>query len=147
MNANEYLQTLFMSSAEKIMMEFDGSIKDFRGLFKIPKEKKNVGSLQKQICNTSRNQYDLVTRDIALFGLQFSEAEQIGNWISRTTGRFKTKEIPETSHGMMDVNKNHVQFNFLKNLEINNINMEVEQLHPSTHKFWEDKKQSPVAIS
>ena len=38
---------------------------------------------------------------------------------------------------MMDVNKNHIQFNFLKKLEINSINMEVEQLHPSTHEFWE----------
>ena len=38
---------------------------------------------------------------------------------------------------MMDVNKNGVQFNFLKNLEINNINNEVGQLHPSTHEFWE----------
>ena len=40
---------------------------------------------------------------------------------------------------MMDVNTNRVQFNFLKNLTINNINMEVEQPHPSTHEFWEDE--------
>ena len=37
----------------------------------------------------------------------------------------------------MDVNKNGVQFNFLKNLEIIHINNEVEQLHPSTQEFWE----------
>ena len=80
----EYLQTLYMSPAEKFMMEFDGSSKDLRGLFKIPKEFLSVGSLQQQICNTSKNQYDLESRDIALFGLQFSEDEQIGNWISGT---------------------------------------------------------------
>ena len=40
---------------------------------------------------------------------------------------------------MMDANKNKVQFNFLKNLDIKNINMEVEQLHPSTHEFWEEE--------
>ena len=40
---------------------------------------------------------------------------------------------------MMDVNKNGVQFNFLKNLEISNINNEVGQLHPSTHEFWEEE--------
>ena len=74
-----------------------------------------------------------------MFGLQFSEDEQIGNWISRTNGRYKAKEIPKTSHGMMDANKNKVQFNFLKNLDIKNINMEVEQLHPSTHEFWEEE--------
>ena len=39
---------------------------------------------------------------------------------------------------MMDVNKNRVQFNFLKNLEIVHINNEVEQLHHSTHEFWEE---------
>ena len=75
-------------------------------------------------------------RDIALFGLQFTEDEQIGNWISRTNGRYKAKEIPKTSHGIMDINKEKVQFNFLKYLEISNINMEVEQLHPCTHEFW-----------
>ena len=38
----------------------------------------------------------------------------------------------------MDINRSKVQFNFLKNLEISTINMEVDQLHPSTHEFWEE---------
>ena len=38
----------------------------------------------------------------------------------------------------MDINKEKVQFNFLKYLEISHINMEVEQLHPCTHEFWEE---------
>ena len=29
------------------------------------------------------------------------------------------------------------QFNFLKSLDIANINAEVDNLHPSTHEFWE----------
>ena len=30
-----------------------------------------------------------------------------------------------------------MQFNFLKSLDIANINAEFENLHPSTHVFWE----------
>ena len=75
-----------MSPAEKFMMEFDGSSKDLRGMFKIPQENRIVGSLHQQICNTSKNQFELATEDITLFGLQFTEDEQIGNWISRTNG-------------------------------------------------------------
>ena len=134
----EFLENLYISPAEKFMMEFDGSSKDLRGLFRTPKEFLAFGSLHQQICNTSKNQFDLEPRDIALFGLQFTEDEQIGNWISRTNGRYKAKDIPKTSHGMMDINRQKVQFNFLKSLEINNINMEVEQLHPCTHEFWEE---------
>ena len=134
----EFLEDLYMSPAEKFMKEFDGSSKDLRGLFRTPKEFLGFGSLHQQICNTAKNQYDLETREIALFGLQYTEDEQIGNWISRTNGRYKAREIPKSSHGMMDINRNKVQFSFLKNLEISNINMEVDQLHPSTHEFWEE---------
>ena len=47
---------------------------------------------------------------------------------------------------MMDLNKNGVSFNFLKNLDIININNETEQLHPSTHEFWEEDeiRKSPM---
>ena len=38
----------------------------------------------------------------------------------------------------MDINKNGVQLNFLKSLEINNINNEVGQLHPRTQEFWKE---------
>ena len=134
----EFLENLYISPAEKFMMEFDGSSKDLKGLFRMPKEFLAMGSLHQQICNTSKNQFDLEPRDIALFGLQFTEDEQIGNWISRTNGRYKAEEIPKTINGMMDVNRQKVQFNFLKNLEISNINMEVDQLHPCTHEFWEE---------
>ena len=38
----------------------------------------------------------------------------------------------------MKINDKKEQFNFLKSLDIVNINAEVENLHPSTHKFWEN---------
>jgi hypothetical protein len=117
----EFLENLYISPAEKFMMEFDGSSKDLKGLFRMPKEFLSMGSLHQQICNTSKNQFDLEPRDIALFGLQFTEDEQIGNWISRTNGRYKAKTVPTTINGMMDVNKQKVQFNFLKNLEISKV--------------------------
>ena len=44
----EYLQTLSMSPAEKIMMEFDSSSKDLRGVFKILKENNLIGSIHQQ---------------------------------------------------------------------------------------------------
>ena len=76
---SENLKILCLSPAESFLMDFDGSSKDLRGLFKIPKENKIVGSLHQQICNTSKNQYELATGKITLFGLQFTEDEQIGN--------------------------------------------------------------------
>ena len=81
------LQILCMSPAESFMMVFDSSSNDLRGLFKIPKENKIVGSLHEQICSTPKNQYELATGEITLFGLQFTEDEKIGNWVSRTNGR------------------------------------------------------------
>ena len=39
------LPKLFSSQTEKMMDEFDGSIKELRGLFKIPKTNIQTGSL------------------------------------------------------------------------------------------------------
>ena len=41
---------------------------------------------------------------------------------------------------MMDINKEKVCFNFLKSLEIANINNETLLLHPIAHKFWEEEE-------
>ena len=48
--------------------------------------------------------------------------------------------MPKTCEGMMDVNKEKVCFNFLKSLEIANINKETMLLHPCTHEFWEENE-------
>ena len=59
--------------------------------------------------------------------------------LSRTNGRYTAKDIPKSSHGLMDINKTKFNSTSLKNLEINNINKEVEQLYPSTHEFWKEE--------
>ena len=46
--------------------------------------------------------------------------------------------MPKTCEGIMDVNKEKVCFNFLKSLEISNINKETMLLHPCVHEFWEE---------
>ena len=70
----------------------------------------------------------------------FTEDEQIGNWVSRANGRYKLKPMPKTVEGMMDINKEKVCFNFLKSLEIANINNETLLLHPSAHEFWDEEE-------
>ena len=45
--------------------------------------------------------------------------------------------MPLYVEGFMQLNNTKKQFNFLKSLDIANINAEVENLHPSTHEFWE----------
>ena len=135
---NEDLPRLFISPAEKFMDEFNGNSKDLRGLFKIPTENKFEVNLHQQVCNTSKNQFESTLGECCLFGLSFTEDEQIGSWISRTNGRYKSKPMPKTCEGMMDVNKEKVCFNFPKSLEIANINKETMLLHPCTHEFWEE---------
>ena len=45
--------------------------------------------------------------------------------------------MPMHVEGFMQSNESKKQFNFLKSLDIANINTEVENVHPSTHEFWE----------
>ena len=45
--------------------------------------------------------------------------------------------MPMHVEGFMQINESKKQFNFLKSLDIANINAEVENVHPSTHEFWE----------
>ena len=111
-----------------------------RGLFTIPKENNFEGNIHQHVCNTSKNQYNSTNGEIALFGLSFTEDEQIGKWVSRSNERFKQSQMPKTVHGMMDVNNSGVQFNFLKSLEITNINEETLLLHPSVSEFCEQEE-------
>ena len=41
--------------------------------------------------------------------------------------------------GYIKLNDNKTQFNFLRSLDIENINRKFVNLHPSTHEFWEDE--------
>ena len=45
--------------------------------------------------------------------------------------------MPMYVEGFMQLNNSKKQFNFLKSMDIANINAEVESIHPRTHKFWE----------
>ena len=56
----EDLPKLFISPIEKSMDEFKGSVKEFRGLFKVPKENTtlvSINTLHQQICITSKDQF------------------------------------------------------------------------------------------
>ena len=44
-----------------------------------------------------------------------------------------------TVKGYMKLNDMKAQFNFLRFLDISNINAEFVNVHPSTHEFWEDE--------
>ena len=48
--------------------------------------------------------------------------------------------MPSTVESFMKVNDTKQPFNFFKSLDIANINQEVENLHPSTHEFWENEE-------
>ena len=46
----------------------------------------------------------------------------------------------------MNLNDTQAQFNFLRALDISNINAEILSFHPSTHKFWEDENMKKEFI-
>ena len=122
------------------MDEFTGSVKEFKGLFKKPKTNIPVGSLHQQICNTSKNQFDLANGHCNLYGLDCAMDEQITNWRQRKSGIYRKLQFPKTIEGMMNVNAMKKSFNFLKSPDIASINNEIKMLHTCVHEFWEDKK-------
>ena len=54
-----------------------------------------------------------------------------------STAKETFKKQKRRLKGHMQFNDKKQQFNFLKSLDIININAEVENFHPSTHEFWE----------
>ena len=133
----ENLPKLFISPTEKMMDKFTGSVKELRGLFKIPKSNNPTGSLHQQICNTAKRQFDETNGDCSLYDLDYTKDEQITNWINRTSGAYRKMQFPKTIDGMLKFNMLKKSFNFLKSLDIAAINNEIELLHPSAHEFWE----------
>ena len=88
------------------MDEFKGSVKEFQGLFKIPKENispVSANTLHQQICITAKDQFESTNCECNLFGLDFTKDEQIANWISRTQGNYRTIQLPNTAEGFMNV--------------------------------------------
>ena len=97
------------------MDEFKGSVKDFRGLFKIPKENTAlvpVNTLHQQICLTAKDQFEATKGECCLYGLDFTRDEQISNWMTRAQGNYRSIQLPNTVEGFMNVNhtKKAIQF-------------------------------------
>ena len=104
----EDLPKLFISPIEQLMNEFKGSVKEFRGLFKIPKENillVSANTLHQQTCITAKDQFESTNCECNVFGLDFTKDEQIAKWISRTQGNYRTIQLPNTAEGFMNVNQ------------------------------------------
>ena len=91
------------------------------------------------MCITSRDYFESTKGECNLFGLDFSQDEQISNWLSRTEN-YKKLQLPNTAEGFMNVNKIKRTFNFLKSMEIASINKETDLLHPGAHMFWDNEE-------
>ena len=138
----EDLPKLFISPIEKLMDEFKGSVKEFRGLFKISRENialVSLNTLHQQICLTARDCFESTQGECNLFGLEFTKDEQISNWLSRVDN-YKQIQLPSTAEGFMNVNNIQRTFNFLKSIDIASINNETDLLHPGAHMFWDDEE-------
>ena len=71
---------IFISPTEKFTDEFTDSVKELKGLFKVPKSNTPAESLHQQICNTAKRQFDK-TNGIAVsmvWILQKMSKSQIG---------------------------------------------------------------------
>ena len=129
------LRELHVDPVEKFMDEFVGIATELRGLFKIHTSTEADSNLQQIICSTAKEWYEKSEGKLNLFGLNFSNDEQISLWVNRTEETYRKLGMPLYVEGFMQLNDTKKQFNFLKSLGVANINAEVENLHPSTHKF------------
>ena len=64
----EDLPKLFISPIEKLMDEFKGSVKEFRGLFKVPRE--NIFGIAKHTASTNLSYFKRLLRKYS-GGMQF----------------------------------------------------------------------------
>ena len=67
----ENFPQVFVSPIENLMDKFKGSVKDFWGLFKVPKANVLSGNLHQQICNTAKEQFESTNSECNLYGLDF----------------------------------------------------------------------------
>ena len=131
------LRNLYVDPVEKFMDEFAGSATELRGLFRVHTSTAVDSNLQQIICSTAKEWFEKTGGQLNLFGLEFSQDEQINSWVNRTEQTHRSMRMPLHVEGFMQINDTKKQFNFLKSLDIANINAEVDNLHPSTHEFWE----------
>ena len=120
------------------MDEYVGTATELRGLFEIHASTAVDSNLQQRICSTAKETFEKTERRLNLLGLNFTNVKQICNWVNRTEETWRTAHFPISVEGYIQINDKKLQFNFLKSLHIANIDAEVENLHPSTHEFWEN---------
>ena len=116
------LRDLYVDPVEKFMDEFVGTAKDLRGFFKIHTSTAVDSNLQQIICSTAKEWFEKSEGRINLFGLNFTNDEQISVWVNRTKETHRSLGMPMHVEGFMQINESKKQFNFLKSLDIANIN-------------------------
>ena len=96
-------------------------------------------TLHQIICSTAKEYFEKSEGKINLFGLESITDKQISFWVNQTEETHRKHAMPMTVEGFIKLNDNKKQFNFLKSLDIANINAEVENLHPVRMSFGKKK--------
>ena len=78
------LKDNYISPLDKFLDEFNGSAKDFRGLFLVPKKNVANKNLHQTICSTAKDNFESTGGELTLFRLEFTKDKQITNWMNKT---------------------------------------------------------------
>ena len=105
------LRDLFVDPVERFMDEFVGTAKDLRGLFKIHTSTTVDSNLQQIICSTAKEWFEKSEGRLNLFGLNFTNDEQISFWVNCTEETYKRLFMPLHVEGFMQLNDSKKQFN------------------------------------
>jgi len=71
-------------TTKRFMDEFVGTAKDLRGLFKIHTSTAVDSNLQQIICSKAKEWFEKSEGKLNLFGLNFTNEEQVSFWVNRT---------------------------------------------------------------
>ena len=78
------LRDLYVDPVERFMDEFVGTAKDLRGLFKIHTSTAVDSNLQQIICSTAKEWFEKSEGKLNLFGLNFTNVEQVSFCVNCT---------------------------------------------------------------
>jgi len=112
------LRELYVDPVEKFMDEFTGSATELRGLFRVHTSTAVDSNLQQIICSTAKEWFEKTEGKLNLFGLNFSQDEQISFWVNRTEETYRKLGMPLHVEGFIQNNDTKKQFNFLKSLDV-----------------------------
>ena len=82
-----------------------GTAKDLRGLFKIHTSTAVDFNLQQIICSTAKEWFEKSEGRLNLFGLNFTNDEQISVWVNRTKETHRSLFMPIHVEGFMQINE------------------------------------------